>query len=282
MSDSTEQKVILYHGDCPDGFSAAWAAWKKLGESALYFPMQYRTAPPEEIKGREVYTLDFPYPKEAMEQQLLPVAKKVTIIDHHVGSKDLLSIVHESLYDEKHSGAVLSWHYFHPGVPVPKLLLYVEDMDLWLFKMPFAKEIGQVISSKQFGFKEWSMLAEQFEDPAIFEKLVEQGKILGEKTDKIVQKIVDNAEEVLFEGHQCLMANSPFFVSEVGAALVKKLPPMGIVWSRRKNRVVVSLRGDGTIDLNEIAKKYGGGGHPNAAAFSWDEEKFVHFQKGVV
>lgn len=280
MSDTkAKNPVIIYHGDCPDGFGAAWAAWKKFGDTALYIPVQHRSMPPAEIEGRDVFTIDYAYPAEVVEKEILPKAKSLTIIDHHVTAQGAVALAPGSVFDNDHSGAYLSWTYFHPGEPVPKLISYVEEGDLWKVSLPFSKEVNHVLNLRDFGFEEWSKLAQKLENPASFEEIVAQGTLLAEKMRKLVAKIVDNAEEIEFEGHKCLLANSPFYVSEVGAALVGKLPPMGIIWSRRKKRVVVSLRGDGTIDLTEIAKRYGGGGHRNAAAFSWDEEEFLEFKK---
>ena len=34
----TKDIVIFYHKECQDGFSGAWVAWKKFGESADYVP----------------------------------------------------------------------------------------------------------------------------------------------------------------------------------------------------------------------------------------------------
>ena len=42
---------------------------------------------------------------------------------------------------------------------------------------------------------------------------------------------------------------------------------LAIIWQEIKDRVIVSLRGDGSVDCSVIAKKYGGGGHANSAAF---------------
>lgn len=279
MSGDLNHPVIIYHGDCPDGFGAAWAAWKKLGDAATYIAVQHRTLPPREIEGRDVFTLDYCYPKEIIERELLPKAKSLTVIDHHPSSIEAVATLPGSVLDMNHSGAVLSWNFFHPGVPAPTLLKYVEDTDLWKFALPHSKEISNVLNLKEFGFAEWSRMAEEIEKPERFSTLVEHGALLAEKVQKMVDKMVKTAEEVTFEGYKTLMVNAPFYVSEIGAALVKKLPPIGIIWSRRGGRVVVSLRGDGTVDLNDLAGRYGGGGHHNAAAFSWDEKDFLRFRK---
>ena len=33
--------MVLYHDNCPDGFTAAWAVWKALGDRAEYRAMNY-------------------------------------------------------------------------------------------------------------------------------------------------------------------------------------------------------------------------------------------------
>ncbi len=33
--------VVIYHKHCPDGFGAAYAAWKKFGDAAEYLPASY-------------------------------------------------------------------------------------------------------------------------------------------------------------------------------------------------------------------------------------------------
>ncbi len=51
--------AVLYHADCPDGFGAAWAAWKKFDDRAMYPPVRHNEPPPKEIAGKAVYTVDF-------------------------------------------------------------------------------------------------------------------------------------------------------------------------------------------------------------------------------
>ena len=51
--------VVIYHQYCYDGFGAAWAAKKKLGETASYVPSLARDIYPEGIENKEVYIVDF-------------------------------------------------------------------------------------------------------------------------------------------------------------------------------------------------------------------------------
>ena len=50
--------------------------------------------------------------------------------------------------------------------------------------------------------------------------------------------------------------------------LSKNHPPFSLVWQRDKNRIEVSLRSNGDLDVSKIASKFKGGGHKNAAGFS--------------
>ena len=51
----TKNIVVLYHNDCTDGFSAAWAAWRKLGSKADYIGIDPGSKPIEGLnkKGLE-------------------------------------------------------------------------------------------------------------------------------------------------------------------------------------------------------------------------------------
>ena len=138
--------VILYHADCLDGFSGAWAAWKKFGSKAEYIPVHHQKAYPEGIRGKEIYFLDFAYPEE-ITKEIIEFSEKVVIIDHHKEAEETAKIASDHLFSNNNSGAVLAWKYFHPEKQIPKLLRYVEDMDLWKFKMPKTEEAIAFIES---------------------------------------------------------------------------------------------------------------------------------------
>ena len=276
MSDLTEKKVlILHHADCADGFSAAWVAHKTLGDSATYIASKHGTNPPPEAAGKIVYLLDYSYGEENM-KKLVAMAEKVILIDHHATAAAYPSLVAESRFDTNHSGAVLAWEYFNPGKPVPTLLQYVEEGDIWRFTLPNIKELGEAIGMTEQTFEKWDALAANFENETSRAKLAERGAVSLERTQQMIDKAVGEAEEIEFEGHRCLMVNSMFCVSQIGHALYTKMPPIALVWSRRKNKIIVSLRSNGTVDVAQLAQKYGaGGGHPVAASFSWEEANFL-------
>ncbi len=270
--------VIIYHADCPDGFGAAWAAWKRFGDIASYLPAYHRTEPPAGLEGKEVYTIDYSYSPDQVKKHA-PLSKKWVIIDHHITNEPTLPLASEAHFDLTHSGAYLAWTYFHSEKPVPKLIQYVEAADLWNFELPFARELDDAIHLRDLDFLEWDTMAREMETESGFAKLRSEGELLRKANMQEVARLVKHAEEVTFEGYQALMVNSPAHVSELGAALYTQMPPIAIIWSRRGKKVIVSLRSDGSVDVAKIAQMYGGGGHAVAAGFSWEVDTFLAFQK---
>ena len=273
----TQEIVVLYHADCPDGFGASFAAWKKFGDNALYIPVHHNTPPPAQIGGKEVYLLDYAYPIE-ITNEVLPRVKKLIIIDHHVTAKDIVPLAHERVFDLAHSGSVLAWQYFHPDTETPLLLKYIEDVDLWKFSLPHAKELSEAIMMREFNFAAWESMLSDFENPTVLDTYIHDGSILMKRKEIIIKKILESRETVEFEGYQCLMVNSPVYSSSLGDAMVTLGSPIAIIWSRKGNRIIVSLRSKGDPDVAAIAQKYGGGGHKAAAGFSWDAKELLTFR----
>jgi len=269
--------AVLYHAECPDGFGGSFAAWKKFGKTAIYIPVYHNTPPPEEIYGKHVFTLDYSY-KLPVVKNILPRVKSLTIIDHHVTNIGAAKLA-GGVVDIKHSGAVLSWKYFHPDKKIPRLFKHVEDIDTWKFRLPYTKELAEITALYPLDYKVWEKLVREVETRNGLNKYVTEGKILLKKRDDQVKKVAAYAEEVEFEGYKCLMSNSPVYCSHIGAYLCKKKPPLAIIWSRRGKKIVVSLRSDGTVDVSKIAEKYGGGGHKAAAGFSWEVADFLKIKR---
>ena len=263
-----EDIVVIYHGNCSDGFGAAWAAWKKFGDSAQYFAVKHNSSPPDGLVGKEVYLVDFVYSEKETEK-IIKENKTVTAIDHHISVEETVKMTKNYVYDINHSGAVLSWKYFHPDKPTPKILEYVEDTDLWKFELSSSKEIFIFLDLFDFDFKLWDELAEKLENESSRKECIEKGALLLKYEFKLIERLVtNNIEAVEFEGYKTLAVNSPIWQSQIGHILSKKMPPIGIIWYQNEREVKVSLRSDGTVDVSELAKKYGGGGHKAASGFT--------------
>jgi oligoribonuclease NrnB/cAMP/cGMP phosphodiesterase (DHH superfamily) len=69
-------------------------------------------------------------------------------------------------------------------------------------------------------------------------------------------------------GHNVPMANLPYtLTSDAGHLLAKGEPFAGCYWDTPKGRVFSLRSQDDGLDVSEIAKQYGGGGHKNASGF---------------
>ena len=267
-----ERTVILFHGDCPDGFGGAYAAWKKFGDAAEYMPVKHGRPVPEGLSGAHLYFIDFIYHQEDM-NRLEKEAASLVVLDHHEGVKDVVESMANHVYDASRSGAVIAWEYFHPEIPVPTLLTYVQEGDLYRFALPNSRELLASIYTQPFTFEAWDRIAGEIEDPQIRAKMIERGEIYRTHSDSIVAELAEDAKLVRFEGYECYFAATiSIFSSDLGNRLARKKAPLALCVQARPDGLRVSLRGDGSVDVAKIAQKYGGNGHPNAAAFSlpWD------------
>ena len=116
------------------------------------------------------------YSLGAQEMINLASKNKVILIDHHFSSKEKANLLPGSVFDDKHSAAFLSWKYFHNGKKAPLIVLYVEDYDIWKFKLPRSKELTTALNLYSFNFKVWDKAAKMFQDKNKRKELIKRGK----------------------------------------------------------------------------------------------------------
>ncbi len=266
---SEKDIVVMYHGYCTDGFAGAYAAWKRWGDQAQYIPLTDRTAPPEGILNKKVYLIDYSYSADIL-QKLEADNIQVVVLDHHIGMKGAVESVREYVFDTDRSGASIAWTYFFPEEKLPRLLAYIEDNDIWRHALPdYDAVAGWLAVHMPEDFLTFGRIVHEFEDNHLFQEYCIEGRHYATQYRHFAETIVKQAERVLFEGYEVSAVNcSPAFRSLVGHLLAEQTPPLGIIWYHREGVWRVSLRGNGSVDVAEIAKKYGGSGHHNAAAFS--------------
>jgi oligoribonuclease NrnB/cAMP/cGMP phosphodiesterase (DHH superfamily) len=259
--------AVFYHAGCPDGFGGAYAAWKKFGNRAAYHAFQHQRPLPVMPADKNVYFIDIVATEKDL-TKLKRTNKRVTAIDHHAMMAPLVKTTHKGLFNNNHSGAVLAWQYFHGKKSVPRLLKNVEDIDLWRFKVPQSRAIASALELIPFDFKKWDAFAKELESASGRAKIIAKGRIIHDYEQKIIDHLVHHeAMLVRFAGIKTLAVNAPILHSEIGNALYKKLPPIGIVWRDTPNMRKFSLRSNGKVDVAKLAKRFGGGGHKVAAGF---------------
>ncbi|MFM2339649.1 MAG: hypothetical protein RLZZ360_285 [Candidatus Parcubacteria bacterium] len=271
MDAILKDTVIIYHGDCPDGFGAAYAAWKKFGDTATYLPWKDHGVLPSGLVDKSIFIVDFSFHTPLL-KQLNDTNTSVVVIDHHVSAEADVRIYPQNIFDNNHSGCVLAWQYFHPGVPVPNVLLYVEDHDLWRFALIEHREFNVALHEEvSFDFVAWDNLIERLKDENNLINFIAKGALLAKFEDKIVNKIFSYREKVIFEGIECYAINASRYYRSILGNMLAELNenegrlPLGIVYYRSHGRVNISLRSKGRVDVASIAAKFGGGGHKHAA-----------------
>lgn len=266
MSD----KLVIYHGDCLDGFCAAWQAWRCLGDTAEYVPAHYGQPLPD-VDGKIVYVLDFSYPRDVM-LDLLKRAVKCVVLDHHKTAEEALSglvdenhSTHLIRFDMERSGAGMARDYFAGFGHECWLVDYTQDRDLWRFALPGSKLVNAYIGTLPQTFEAYERASALTASDA---------ERLGVGSDAYksmyVEKLCQHARRVGFAGYVDVpVVNAPYVgISEVVGALADS-SQFAIGWFLRGDgKIAVSLRSRGDFDVSALAKRYGGGGHKNAAGFT--------------
>lgn len=270
---SHKEIAVLYHGGCPDGFGAAYAAWKKFSDTADYIPVKHQQPVPKGIENKELYLVDFSYEQDLMDE-LTRNSKSVTVLDHHESVRAVVESIPQHVYDANRSGASIAWEYFHPGTPLPTFLKYVEDADLFRKIPDDERSIITYTYSQPWHFDIWDAHVHNTDDPGERARMVERGSHYQEYFQLLTHQLAGSAELVQFEGHTCyLVSGEKMFITALGDQLREKHPPLSLVVRATATGLRVSIRSDGTVNAGELAKKYGGGGHPNSSAFglNWDD-----------
>ena len=280
--------LVLYHGrNCPDGFGAALAAWLYYGDSAEYLGLDHGDIttvdelPP--VAGRTVYILDFSFPVDIL-QAIDERASKLVMLDHHKSAAEKLTgfacrcgVVH---FDMDKSGARLAWEFFHPHEPIPELLKYVEDRDIW--KWEFAESAGflSALDMEEQDFARWRDIASF--TPGQLTMFMARGAAMDEKYRKLAADIAEGAQPLVFNGIEGLMVNAPgMFHSLVGDILSAKTGTFALMWSAGAKGVKAGLRSQRNFDCIALAESMGGGGHAQACGFKMGVERLPELLTGT-
>jgi oligoribonuclease NrnB/cAMP/cGMP phosphodiesterase (DHH superfamily) len=181
------------------------------------------------------------------------------ILDHHITAESALADLPYAYFDMNRSGAVLAWEWAHVQ-PVPWLLQYVQDKDLWRWNLPHSREISAALASYPFDFAIWEKLQ--------FETLKVEGTGILRSENNLVDKLVQDAVMVSLAGYTVPAVHSPVLASQIGERLAAR-HAFGVIWHQKDGRRYFSLRSKaGGISVSKIAGQFGGGGHTHAAGFS--------------
>ncbi len=264
--------LCLYHGNCTDGSASAAVVKYKYPEAKVY-PVTHGDPLEVDVSGKKLLIVDFSFPTDILED-FKKKAKEVLWYDHHVTSVPIHEKLGWGVLDLKESGASLTWKEEFPDRPVPKIIQYVRDKDLYEWKLPDSRAISMDLGNNPDVHNPesatWRKLIEGLDDREWREMIVRGERSLREQRQRII-KGVQYGFEVDFHGHRGLAVNWSLEASDIGEYIYKDLKvPLAILFYFNGENWTFSLRSP-SIDCSQLALKYGGGGHPGAAGFRTDD-----------
>lgn len=291
----------IYHGKCADGFTAAWAvytAWDRNLDHIEFYPGVY-SEPPPDVTGRDVIMVDFSY-KAPVIAEMAKSAKTILIIDHHkTAQEDLASYIVPGLtwetwndndcpkvsavFDMERSGAGLTWDFFHRGEPRPALVDYVEDRDLWRFKMEASREVSAYIFAHEYTFAFWDDMATMMSSPNSLQIVFNMGAAIELKHHKDVAELVGVCKRRMkIGGVEVWGASLPYtLTSDAGNLMAQGEPFAACYWDTPNGRAFSLRSTQEGSDVSAIAASYGGGGHKNASGFTVPLDEVAQFEIGT-
>lgn len=288
---------VLYHKNCLDGTAAAWCDYKlngKYQKNTNYIGVRHGDHLPKLVKeGDDLVLLDFTYPVEEMIKSV-PLKTDILIIDHHEHSAERIQAIKdtgrwhvESVFDKNKSGAVLAFEHYFPEKEVPKLLLLIQDRDLWSESNPLTDNVISGLRSfpgihRLEVFDRLVSLDDEGKAAKTLRQLWEKGGVINDIRNQVVATYSRVGSDKLFItdflGHRVGWCNVVAYISDIGNAIVgnKKLDvDVAIMYylandsegNPRFNFELRSSKKGSNVDVGAIAVEMGGGGHRNASGF---------------
>lgn len=270
--------MIIYHANCNDGLTAAWAAYRQVSmhaKSVELAPYKHGQIRPS-VKGKVVYILDFSFGRNDM-LNMHQDAERLILLDHHASAYEKLNDLDFCIFDMNKSGAGMAWDYFHPGQDRPGLVTHTEKYDLFLHE-PYDKT-DEYIAYAEMHIKDINMLENIFTlydfdlKELLEDELYEVGRSYLMARKVKVDRLLKNVVYMDINGREVPVVNTSMYINEVCVELTKTHPIAGCFYMLPDGNFKFSLRSSSAWEetVNEIAESFGGGGHPDAAGFTTDD-----------
>lgn len=280
-------QLVIYHAGCSDGFIAGLIAYQHystmtpmpayavIAVDVSRLSQEIEQLPP----AHKLLSFDLAY-SQATFDKLLAKYPTAEVYDHHKSTAETCRCHPQLHFDNDISGCMLAWRYYHGGAIPPAIVLYVQDRDLWTWREPKSRAITAWL---------YPELKKMFDDRAGFETA--KHFLLGNEWlhtawtcgESILRTDADNIAAIARNHyvkrvgeHNVAIVNSPVYGSELGEKLAATNDYALVWWVERVGDVRVSLRSrKGGADVSAVARRYGGGGHANAAGFTTSLVKFT-------
>ena len=270
--------LCLHHNDA-DGRASAAIIRRALGGDVWLHEMDYGDPVPMErvVVSDHIIIVDFSLPAEEMLQ--LAAYHQFTWIDHHKSAMDELGELcrdWDGIRDISEAACVLTWQYYFPDKPVPHAVILIGDRDIWRWAEqdtgPFNEGMYQ-IDNRPFNDDLWASLLDG--DEETIKTITETGRKLRDARLREIRRQTSRfGFQVIFEGYRTLVLNLRGS-GDLGAHVRNLGHEIAYCYIDRVQNgdlyTFVTLY-SANVDVSEIARRYGGGGHAGAAGF--------HFKRG--
>lgn len=281
-----ELDLCIYHANCSDGFGAAWSTWMHYGDdNTEYLPAAYDGTPDEQfwiekVRGRKVLVFDFCFPRELTEK-LHAEAEYFQVIDHHKTAQENMDGLDYCTFDLDHSGARLAWEALH-ATPTPELVKYVEDADLLRYALQDSKQINTYINARPRKFDVWFELCQNLETREGRIKAAVDGAWMLRYEGNLVKEIIEKQEVWEIMGYEVPVVNTTCFQNQAVGKMARG-NHFAASYFVRGGVAVWSLRsGKDGVDVGEVGRYFGGGGHPTSAGFNIPTDRIDFNKKKLV
>ena len=287
MNETPSSSILcLYHDDA-DGRACAAIIRRKLGSDVFLKPMNYGQPTPWALidQADRVIIADFSLPLDKMKS--ISSEHHLVWIDHHQSAlQDLGSVADhwDGIRDTSEAACVLTWKYYYPEKDLPRAVILIGDRDIWRWEEqdtgPFNEGLHHRDTDPHLD-ELWSPLLN--DDSSLVEKIIQEGALLFQARLKEIKRAVNAyGYEVDFEGHRTLAINRRG-TGDLGARIRELGYELAYcyldIWEQGQLVTKVTLYSE-TLDVSQLAKRYGGGGHPGASGFQFSRRE-IPFPPGA-
>lgn len=270
--------VVIYHGGCCDGFTSASIVYQyyknKFPEKELVFHgAKIGAKPPLNLTGKNVLICDYSYNYITL-RNLIEITKSILILDHHNSAQLDLAQIPDTykIFNMKKSGSLITWEFMYDDSPVPLLVQYVNDRDIWTKCMPKVDQFAMWFFTLEHTFDNYLIY---LNDPTKLEQMIDSKGVHYDELTKINVKNISESSVVKLTSikdtiYLIAYCNSSLLKSDAGNEILKVYPncDFSAVYSINdyNDTTHFSLRSeDNRTDVSLVAKILGGGGHKSAS-----------------
>jgi len=247
-----------------------------------FYPIDYKDEFPLDIIQPEelVVIVDYMVPDTVTFDKLLGVTENIVWIDHHKTAIDKYEDYKiEGLRVDGIAGCELTWKYFYPDLPTPKVVELLGDYDVWTFKYGDNTrylQLGIQLCNTNPEDDNWVPWLDPDHDP---DYLIADGEIVQDYNINYYKNQIESHGFITafkaFPEYSVIACNIGLSGSSVFDSVEGDFD-LKVPFYYDGSKWTVSLYTDKPwVDCSLIATHYGGGGHKNASGFTTTDLPFL-------